>query len=297
MNAMVWFRLIALLIVLGASNLFGQRSDERIRLSIFEIFQPDGRFGTGFVVEDSLLGQILITCRHAVQDDDGNYFDKILVRRNRLLQTRQTVSDTIGFYLYLKNPDDKKDERLFFYPHPDKNIDIAIIPFNFPGETIIKRRPVYALDVERILSRGGLDSLRINEGTDVEVIGFSLTGSLMIDKIHYHFSRFGKIGLFTTEEFELEIDGIIRRANYMLLSMPIKAGDSGSPILTYVGDEMYIIGIVTAVVPDIAYGVGYPSYYIHDFLQDIHEELKSLGINAKSSRYGKLELSKPEVHE
>jgi hypothetical protein len=270
----------------------GQTSREEDKLSIYEIVQPDGFFGTGFMIEDSLMGQLLITCRHIIQKENGEFFDKIFVRKNKLLKTKQVISDTIGFFVYLKDKKDGKTRR-FFYSHPDPNIDLAIIPLVHPDQPIKTRRPVYTFDADLILSKQGLDSLGIEEGTDVEIIGFSLTNSLYIDRINYHFSRFGKIGLFTTDDFELTIDEKPRQANFMLLSMSVKIGDSGSPIIAHIGDSRFIIGIVTAVVPDIAYGVGYPSYYIYDFLQEVREDYKDkMGLTSQASKYGWLEVFK-----
>jgi hypothetical protein len=259
----------------------GQSSREEDKLSIYEIVQPDGFFGTGFMIEDSLMGQLLITCRHIIQDEDGDFFDKIFVRKNRLLKTKQVISDTVGFFVYLKDKENGKTRELF-YSHPDSNIDLAIIPVIHPNQPLKSRKPTYAFDSRLVLSRMGLDSLGVEEGTDVEIIGFSLTSSLYIDRINYHFSRFGKIGLFTSDDFELTIDNEPRKANFMLLSMPVKIGDSGSPIIAHIGDQRYIIGIVTAVVPEIAYGVGYPSYYIYDFLEQARADFtEKLGLANK----------------
>ncbi len=242
---------------------------ETDKLSIYEIVQPDGHFGTGFMIEDSVLGQMLITNKHIIQDSKGHFFDKIFVRNNRLLTTRQVISDTLGFYVYLIDKDENGDKRNLFYSHPDPNIDLAIIPIIHPDQQLSTRKPLFGFDSKLVLSHQGLDSLGVEEGTDIEIIGFSLTNSLYIDDINYHFSRFGKIGLYTSDDFELSIDGTPRQANFVLLSMPVKNGDSGSPIIAHINGNIYIVGIVTAVVPDFEFGVGYPSYYITDFLDTI----------------------------
>jgi hypothetical protein len=278
---MAIIKTIILVVILPILAL-GQSSREEDKLSIYEIVQPDGFFGTGFMIEDSLMGQLLITNRHIIQDENGHFFEKIFIRKNRLLKTKQVISDTVGFFVYLKDKENGKNRELF-YSHPDPDIDVAVIPVIHPDQPIKSRKPTYAFDSHLVLSRMGLDSLGVEEGTDVEIIGFSLTNSLYIDRINYHFSRFGKIGLFTSDDFELTIDKQPRKANFMLLSMPVKIGDSGSPIIAHIGDQRYIIGIVTAVVPDIAYGVGYPSYYIYDFLEQVRADyIEELGLANKS---------------
>lgn len=250
-------------------------SYEEDKLAIFEIVQPDERVGAGFAVKDDILGQVLVTCKHLIKDSSGDYYDKIFVRRNKLLKTRQAVSDTSGFYLFLKSENGGNDSaRQFFYPHPDPNIDLVIIPFYYLGQSLNIYKPILYFEEEMIKSREELDSLGINEGSDVEIVGFSLTSALFSDKIHYHISRFGKIALYTTDIFPLMIDSVLRSANYMLLDISIRPGDSGSPILAHIGNKRHIIGMVIGLSPDIEYGIAYPSHYITEFLSQIKEDLR-----------------------
>jgi len=268
-------KLISLLMVIPSLCLSQYVSHEEDKLAIFEIVQPDLRVGTGFALKDDSLGQVLITCKHIIQDSNGNYYDKIFVRRNRLLKTKQVISDTAGFYLFLKGINNNNNEtKRFFYPHPDSNIDLVIIPFYYVGQSLNKYKPIIYFEQDMVLDKNELDSLGINEGSDVEIIGFSLTSAMFMDKIHYHISRFGKIALYTTEIFPLMIDNMLKSANYMLLDISIRPGDSGSPILAHIGDDRYIIGMVIGLSPDIEYGIGYPSHYIVDLLRSAREGLK-----------------------
>ena len=247
-------------------------SVEEDKLAIFEIVQPTLQVGTGFVIRDSLLGSVMVTCKHVIQDSAGEYYDKVLVRRNKMLKTKQVISDTNSFYLFLKSPDKAQNEREFFYPHPDADIDLVVIPLYYLNKSLNKFKPIKHFGPELLLSKEGLAEKGINEGTDVEIIGFSLSSSFFMDRIHYHISRFGKVALFTTEDFQLSINGQIQTANYMLLDISARLGDSGSPILAHIGDKRYIIGMITALSPDIQYAIGYPSYYIYDLLHSIHQE-------------------------
>ena len=275
MIRMRFISLFCLLWLLAATGQAQYISHEEDKLAIFEIVQPDDRVGTGFAVKDDILGQVLITCKHLIRDSCGNYYDKIFVRRNKLLKTKQAVSDTNGFYLFLKSVNDNNGiTKQFFYPHPDPNIDLVIIPFYYFGQSLNRYKPIILFDREMIKSREELDSLGINEGSDVEIVGFSLTSALFSDKIHYHISRFGKIALYTTDVFPLMIDSVLKTANYMLLDISIRPGDSGSPILAHIGNKRHIIGMVIGLSPDIEYGIAYPSHYLDDFLKTIKEGLK-----------------------
>jgi hypothetical protein len=269
--------LFCLLWLLAATGQAQYISHEEDKLAIFEIVQPDDRVGAGFAVKDDILGQVLITCKHLIQDSCGNYYDKIFVRRNKLLKTKQAVSDTSGFYLFLKSVNNNNgEEKHFFYPHPDPNIDLVIIPFYYLGQSLNRYKPIFHFEEEMIKSLEELDSLGINGGLDVEAVGFSLTSALFSDKIHYHISRFGKIALYTTDVFPLMIDSVLKTANYMLLDISIRPGDSGSPILAYIGNKRHIIGMVIGLSPDSEYGIGYPSHYIDDLLKSVKEKNKRL---------------------
>ena len=265
--------IVILALLLLPTLLSGQyTSIEEDKLAIFEIVQPNLKVGTGFAIFDSLLGSVMVTCKHVIQDSEGNYYDKVIIRRNRMLKTRQVISDTSSFYLYLKSPDGKRE---FFYPHPDPDIDLVIIPLYYFNKSLNKFKPIEHFNPDLLLSKEGLEEKGINEGTDVEIVGFSLTSAFYMDRIHYHISRFGKVALFTTEDFQLSIDGKIKTANYILLDISARLGDSGSPILAHIGDKRYIIGMVTALSPDIEYGIGYPSHYIYDLLQMAHQQYLS----------------------
>jgi hypothetical protein len=262
--------LLTILLILPVGSL-AQTFDEEHKLSIFEIMQPDGYFGTAFVINDSLLGKVLLTCKHVLQDSSGDYFDYVFMRKNKLLSSRQVVSDTAVFVLHLKD----KNTRLY-YEHPNPNIDLVAIPLDAPHKTLRSIGPIIAFDGHLIMDKRALTYVGIDEGTEVEIIGFSLTTMIPFDNINYHTSRFGKIALYTSDDYTLSIDGEKTTANFILLDVSIRPGDSGAPIIANIGQRSFFIGLVAALMPDTEFGVGYPSHYIHDFLMSLRnkKELK-----------------------
>ncbi|MBD3382820.1 MAG: hypothetical protein GF404_11570 [candidate division Zixibacteria bacterium] len=257
-----------LLILLALTALAtAQAFDEENKLSIFEIMQPDGYFGTAFAIEDSVLGKVLLTCKHVLQDSTGEYFDFVFMRKNRLRTTRQVVSDTSVHTLHLKD----KREKLFI-EHPDKNIDLVAILLDQPHKTLRRIEPIIAFDGNLIMDKRALTYIGIDEGTEVEIVGFSLTTMIPFDNINYHTSRFGKIALYTTDDYSLSIDGERKTANFLLLDVSIRPGDSGAPIIANIGQRSFFIGVVAALMPDTEFGIGYPSYYIYDFLMSIRKQ-------------------------
>jgi len=264
------FLFFLLIVCTSTSFSFSSTIDESTKRSIYEIISPDlGTSGTGFVISDSLLGKFLVTCKHVVQDASGNYVDSILVRRNKLLPTGQAVSDTSRFVLRLK-----VDGRKYFAEHPNPGVDLIIIPFLADFNTTISpNEPLYGQYSYVVLTKDIMHSLGIDEGTDVEVIGFSL--SLPDGNIHYHFSRFGKVGLYATNEFTLIIEGRPRTANYVLLDMTVRPGNSGSPIFGHINNNTYLIGFLSAYSSVMEYGIGYPVYYLYDLMTILKNEINT----------------------
>ena len=259
----------ALLIV--ASTSFSSTVDESTKRFIYEITTPGVGRGTGFVINDSLLGYVLVTCKHVVQDKKGNYVDSILVRQNKLLSTGEAISDTNQFVIRLR-----VDGRLYLAEHPNPNVDLIMIPFLDFNIATPQDQYIVGLRSHFVLSKDLINKLGINEGTDVELIGFSLSSSLSWERAHYHFSRFGKVGLFTTDEFTLVVDSVPRTANYILLDMSTRPGDSGSPIFAHMGENSYLIGFLSARSEVMEFGIGYPVYYLYDLMKIIRDKFSAV---------------------
>ncbi|MCK4224503.1 MAG: trypsin-like peptidase domain-containing protein [candidate division Zixibacteria bacterium] len=267
---MRFLRFFPILLIITSTS-FGGCITESQKTFIYEITHLGPGGGTGFVISDSLLGFVLVTCKHIVQDSAGNFVDSVFIRQNKVLSTGQTVSDTTQFVLRLK-----VNGRRYLAEHSNSDIDLVMIPilsFNItkPPDGFLIGLPSY-----KILSKEEMSKLDINEGTDVELIGFSLSSSLIKDSTHYHFSRFGKIGLYTTNEFTLQIDSKRRTANYILLDMSIRPGDSGSPIFAHIDtNRTYLIGFVSATNIGREIGIGYPVYYLYDLIKIVSDKFRA----------------------
>lgn len=264
---------ILILLTLLTSFCYAQVPQEKTKSFVYEFVSADGKgksLGTGFAIGDSILGyRAMITCNHVIQDTNGNYLDSIFIRKNRFLSSGQIISDTTKFVLRLII-----NNREYFFKHRNVNIDLAVIPIMRKNTTLPLNEDLMCYSTQDIINKDEFDSWKINEGTNVELVGFSLSSLFPRDSVHYHFSRFGKIGLFTTNNFTLKIENKLKTANYILLDMVIRPGDSGSPILTIIRGKKRIIGFALAYSRDLEYGVGYPIYYLN-YLVEIMEQIVS----------------------
>jgi len=249
------------------STCLAKTLDEPTKRFIYEITSPGIGKGTGFTVSDSLLGFVLVTCKHVVQDKKGVYADSIYLRRNKLLPTGEAISDTSQFVVRLK-----AGGLQYIVEHPNPDVDLIMVPLLQSNTTLSANESPYGLYSRVVLSKERMKEKGIGEGTDVEVIGFSLR--LPKNRPHYHFSRFGNIGLYTTDEFTLIIDSIPRTANFILLDMTTRPGDSGSPVFAHIRDKTYLIGFISAASKEMEYGIAYPVYYLHDLMQIIRDKFK-----------------------
>lgn len=239
---------------------------ESNKMCIYEIATPQGR-GTGFALSDTVLKHVIITCKHVLQDSNGNYYDSVFLRRNKLLQTGEAISDTSRFVLRL-------NVRGSFYvaEHPNPSVDLVMIPVRRYNTNLSTSESLPAFYSRVVLSKQRFEKKGINEGTDVELIGFY--ASLPRDEPHYHFSRFGKIGLYTTDEFSLMISGEPRTANFMLLDMTTRPGDSGAPVFAHIKGEIYLIGFLAGGSAPNEYAVAYPVYYLYHLMERMREKLR-----------------------
>lgn len=246
---------------------------DTIKMSIYEVCsRADGQTtGTGFVLRDSLLGHMLVTCKHVVQDSNGHYVDSIFVRRNRLLPTGEAVSDTSEFVVRLK-----LDGKSYIAEHQNPAVDLVMFPVALWNTTLSPGDLIGCLYSKSVLNKERLSKKSIDEGLDVEVIGFSFSSlSLPKNKPHYHFSRFGKIGLYTPDESTLMINGKPKTANFILLDMTIRPGDSGSPVVAHGDNSAFLIGFISATAITMEYGIAYPVYYLYDLMDSIRGKIRT----------------------
>jgi hypothetical protein len=262
---------LAVFLLLTSTSLATTVSD-MIKMSVYEIYNPAVKAsGTGFIVKDSLLGNVLVTCKHVVQESNGNYVDSIFVRRNRFLPTGEAISDTSKFVVRLK-----ADGNSYLVEHPNPDVDLVMLPVAYWNTTLSSGDSFGVIPSSSVLDKDRLNKKGIDEGFDVEVIGFSFSWAMLPEnKFHYHFSRFGKIGLYTPDEVTLIIDKRYKTANFILLDMSIRPGDSGSPVVVYANKTPYLMGFIAATQMRMEYGIAYPVYYLYELMDRMKTKIRT----------------------
>jgi hypothetical protein len=222
--------------------------------------------GTSFLMSDDSLGRFLITCRHVIQIDSGRFADSIFLRLNKRISGDRFTSDTTRLVILLRD-----GNTVWYALHPDSNIDLVAIPLIVGSNTGSESaRSLPALRTKVLLSREEFESSDITEGTEIELIGFAISSTLFDrSQYHYPFSRFGRIGLYPGLPFPVRIDQNIRIANFILLDMVLRPGDSGAPILAMLGSSTRLIGFAAATSNSMEYGVAYPIYYVYDLIESL----------------------------
>jgi hypothetical protein len=244
---------------------------ENYKQYVYEIRSPGAKRGTALAIHDSLLGDMLVTCRHVITDSTGRFYDSILVRKNVREPSGQMSADTTEYAVHLV-----LGQVLSVVEHPLRDVDLVVFPLGGVDNSGNKDTSISCLPSENILGRDSLEKLGVGEGLEVELIGFSLSSSLPPGSVHYHFTRFGKISLYNSHNLTLPIMGEKRTAHFMLVDLNARPGDSGSPIFAGIGGRTYLIGIVTAMSQSLDYAIGYPIYYLKDLLEIIRGRVEMM---------------------
>jgi hypothetical protein len=199
--------------------------------------------GTGFLVGVTLeedrerCAVYLVTAKHVLQDQAGNYLSEIFIRLN----TRS--GDSVIHRISLKD--------LTISEHPDKDVDIAL--FNFlPNESVYDFKLI--LD-EMIASKDIILKHNIAEGDEVFFSGLfvAFPGQKKIQPI----IRFGRVALVPDEKIEWKDNNKPAiRADLLLLECQSFGGNSGSPVfyrlspmrnpgqINVGGPEIFLAGIM-----------------------------------------------------
>ncbi len=151
----------------------------------------------------------LVTAKHVLQMTRTNYFGQILVRVNR----KDGGSDLLPMQLTGTNA-------LPVFTHPDKSVDIAVIPFAPDGA----KYDVKWIPESMLVTRETFARLRIKEGDDV------FFGGLFIPfpgaKRNIPILRFGRVAMISDEK--IPWDG--EMLDLYLMETQSFGGNSGSPV-------------------------------------------------------------------
>lgn len=284
--------LLTVCLMLSTSSVFSiQALPEPRKQSVVRIETTEGNLGTGFFISDSVIfnaGLFLVTNKHVVKSRiTQEYFDSVFIRCN-VLKDDKVIATHDRATLYLKY-----GGKNLYYEHPDKNIDLVIILFGpvlRDENNILNFNPVgwtekYILSTKvlSVAKRIQMDSLKIGDGTDVQIIGFSFQNK---DLPQFHISRFGHVALFSKEPITQDIlipigDCVCKvpmTSEWLIIDITSRPGDSGSPVLTWPENSKipWIIGIVQGGSSINEVCLSHPSYYIWDLLDPLRKIVEGL---------------------
>lgn len=153
----------------------------------------------------------LVTAKHVLKDETGNYLDKIFVRLNK----KQGGTDYLS--VELKNN---------IFTHSDESVDLAVIPC-LPSTDIFDYSNMQSKQI------GGKDLIQKNkiiEGDNVFFVGLFLGHKGQ--KRNIPIFRYGKVALLTDEKISWKEDPyeIPRHTELHLIDCQTFDGNSGSPV-------------------------------------------------------------------
>jgi hypothetical protein len=252
--------------------------------------------GTGFFVfvenEPGPGGYgYLVTAKHVLKDENGEYFKRVFVRINDKKQGSEFIA------LDLTPSGTQKN----IFVHDDPTVDIAVIPA-LPNQEIFD---FLAIPTSMIKSKEDFKKSTITAGSDVFFAG--LFAPHYGDKINTPIFRFGRVAMITDDRFRWqEGNKPAEMVELYLLETMSFGGNSGSPVFFSQGmdrqpgsiilgaDEITLAGVMrgnfnearvggiiqtpNAVLPVFAQNIGIaavtPAYLLRDILYS--EELKTL---------------------
>ena len=113
----------------------------------------------------------------------------------------------------------------------------------------------------------------VNDGARIQMIGYSLK---MPQKAQFPSSRFGDVSNYAAEQISINIDGKIRKSQWIIVDASVRGGHSGGPAF-YVDEQkkkLLLVGFVQAVVEELELTFIIPSHYILELLDKAREKIK-----------------------
>jgi len=182
--------------------------------------------GTGFFVgvpsdKDPNRSYVyLVTAKHVLQDQRGQWFPEVAVRLNKL--------DGGAEFVRL----DLRPKKQVYTHATDGSVDIAVVPA-LPDQT---RYDFKFLSPDMMATDETLRSLEISEGSDVFFVG--LFTQFYGAQRNYPIVRFGRVAMLTDEPVPWEVrKGVLQLRRVYLLETQSFGGNSGSPVFFYLGAE------------------------------------------------------------
>jgi len=243
---------------------------------------PDKARGTGFYLQDEVLGLFLVTNKHMLQSQrTQEFFDSVYVRKNVFNESGKVVATADREILYLK-----REGQALFAPHPDSNIDLAIVQcgmlpasggwfFNPVSSDQDSVRWSFMLQLSSLASREDMAAKGFTNSLDVELISFSFAS---LNDDFFHISQFGHIALYShapmTFPFQKQYGNCtctkLVTCDWVILDITSRGGDSGGPVFAsgpgIKSITPRIIGIVMGGAEQEELCLVLPSYYILDLI-------------------------------
>jgi Trypsin-like peptidase domain len=176
--------------------------------------------GTGFFVlvenENGPGGYgYLVTAKHVLRDEKGNYFPRVFVRINDKKGGSQFVSvDLVS-----------SGEHQNLFVHKDPTVDIAVIPV-LPDQHLFD---FLAIPTALIKSKEDFKKSTIAAGSDVFFVGLFVAH--YGDKVNTPIFRFGRVAMITDDRITWnEPPKPVELAELYLLETMSFGGNSGSPV-------------------------------------------------------------------
>lgn len=174
--------------------------------------------GTGFFVgvkneeNTNVYNVYLVTSKHVLQDEKGNYFPSIVIRLNKLDGTSQLIKIELN-------------KNIEIFTHTDEDIDIAI--FNcVPDQKVFDFK---FIQDDLISTNEIVEKNEIAAGDEVFFTG--LFTSHLGQKRNQPIVRFGRVALISDEKIEWkEKDKPAKLFDLYLLECQSYGGNSGSPV-------------------------------------------------------------------
>lgn len=239
---------------------------------VWRIKNPDGKYGTGFVLKDSVAGFFLVTNKHVVKSEvTGKYYDSVYVFKNIITKYKKAKSSDSVLILRLTH-----NRRRLYAEHSDENVDLVFIQLgNYVVGSDSVRNPS---GIEKLAGWSSpmilnTRSISINDGASVQLIGYSLT---LPQASQYAISRFGKISNYSAEKISVNIDGKYRKSQWIIVDASVRGGHSGGPVFSHAegSKKLWLIGFVQAVDTKSELTFVIPSHYILDLLNKVREKIR-----------------------
>lgn len=234
---------MALLLVLStAVTAVGARVPSDLKEAVAFFFAKNAKgdlapLGTGFFVgvPDKVPDRgwaYLVTAKHILRGSDGLYLPRIWLRLNK----------KAGGYLTIEVPLRETGEKSV-YVHPDRDVDLAVIPVQIPAEL-----DVIVLPVSALTTKDDFSNLQIGEGTDVFFTGLFVP--YFGNDRNVPIFRFGRLALVSNEKIPIEENGRRVSLDLYLVECQSFGGNSGSPVFFYFGVDR-TPGSIIIGTPDV----------------------------------------------